>query len=308
MWEKELENYVEPLNLMIVDVMNLSFRFKPRATKFTPANMEDFTPEMRKALQVTLHKMGEEMLKTIQSLARSYSVKDVILVTDFKGSKYRKALYPEYKANRKDKYANQTEVEKYMAEEYFKALDNAYELMRNAFPLFKFEGVEADDLAAYFTLNLKDSYPKVWLISTDRDWLQLLDDTVHQFSYVTRKEYFASELFDLVNVDSPKQYAILKCLQGDSGDNIPGIQDIGPKRGYALIKDYDSILDLIDDLPLPGKQQYVKRLNEGAATLLRNYELMDLVEFHRQAIGEDVIKDHLESFVNERKLDMAKRY
>lgn len=308
MWEEEIENYVEPLNLMIVDVMNLSFRYKPRATKFTPANLEDFTEDMRSAMQIALAKMGEDMLRTIYSLAKSYNVKDIILTADWKGSKYRKELYPEYKGNRAEKYANQTEVESYMATEYFKALDSAYELMQRALPLFRFEGVEADDLAAYFTLKLKDSYPQVWLISTDRDWVQLIDDTVSQFSYITRKEYRLSDMFENFNVDTPQQYAMLKCLQGDSGDNIKGVQDIGPKRGYAIIKDYDSILDLIEALPMPGKQKYIQRLNESADLLLRNYQLMDLVEFHETAIGDEIIKTHLEPFVNERKACMAELY
>lgn len=308
MWDDELDNYIEPLNLMIVDVMNLSFRFKPRATKFTPKNMSEFTEPMQASVKNTLAKMGEEMLKTIYSLAKSYNVKDIILVGDCKGSTYRKEIYPEYKANREERYANQSEVEAWMAKEYFQALDAAYELMYKALPLFRFKGIEADDLAAYFTLQLKEAYPQVWLISTDQDWLQLLDDTVSQFSYITRKEYRKSTLFEDVNVDSPEQYAMLKCLQGDSGDNIKGVQDIGPKRGYAIIKDYSSILDLIDALPIEGKQKYIQRLNESAELLFRNYQLMNLVDFHETAIGNEIITEFLEPFVNERKACMAELY
>ena len=61
--------------------------------------------------------------------------------------------------------------------------------MEESFPLLRFEGVEADDIAAHL-VKYKDKYGlgSIWLISSDRDWDLLIQDNVSRFSYVNRKE------------------------------------------------------------------------------------------------------------------------
>lgn len=253
--------------LLIVDALNLAFRWKH-------SGATDF---------------AEDYKRTVQSLAKSYKAKWVIIAADQGSSSYRKALYPEYKQNRKDKFAEQTDAERAAFELFFEDYEKAMQLIRDTtdYPVLKFQGTEADDIAAYITSQI-DSLPidEVWLVSSDRDWDLLLSEKVSRFSYVTRKEYTIhnwSTHYECRHED----YISIKCLQGDSGDNVPGVPGIGPKRAQALVEQYGSALDIVANLPINSNLKYVQQLNESGDLILLNYQLMDLVSFCRDALGDN---------------------
>ena len=89
----------------------------------------------------------------------------------------------------------------------------------------------------------------------------------------------------------PEQYISLKCLTGDKGDNVPGIPGIGPKRAVQLIRDYGDAMDIYNSTPIESRYKYIQALNENAEQLLVNYELMDLMTYCDDAIGQDNIED-----------------
>ncbi len=249
-------------NLMIVDGLNLSFRYKHRGQC-------DF---------------GADYLKTVRSLAKSYDCVDTIITSDLKGSKYRKALYPEYKANRKDKFKDQSDEEKEQAAAFFQGFDECMDLCSQAFPVIRLEGVEADDVGAYLVEELEPYYDNIWLISTDKDWNLLLSEKVHRFSYVTRREYTLDNFFEEMGCDTPEEMITSQCLQGQTKDNIPGVKGIGVKKAYNILRQYGDTLDIVEQLPLPGKQKFIQELNASGDMLSLNVQLMDLKSFCREAI------------------------
>jgi 5'-3' exonuclease len=121
-----------------------------------------------------------------------------------------------------------------------------------------------------------------------------------RFSYVTRKETTLDNWSTHYDCD-PEEYISIKCLQGDSGDNVPGVPGIGPKRAAELVKKYGSTYDIIASMPISGKYKYIDNLNQfGADALMLNYQLMDLLEFCDEAVGpqnctkiDDVLKEYL---------------
>ena len=248
---------------LIVDALNLAFRWKHQGRT-------DFRYEYE---------------KTVKSLADSYKCENVIMTADGGSSSYRRDILPDYKQNRKDKYATQTEEEKIAFEEFFEEYQATLELMEQSFPLLRFEGVEADDIAAHL-VKYKDKYGlgNIWLISSDRDWDLLIQDGVSRFSYVNRKEVKIENWHDHYEV-TPEQYISLKCLTGDKGDNVPGITGIGPKRAASLITEYGDALTIYDSLPLPSKYKHIQELNASGERILQNYELMDLMSYCDDAIG-----------------------
>ena len=248
---------------LIVDALNLAFRWKHQGRT-------DFRYEYE---------------KTVKSLADSYKCENVIMTADGGSSEYRKGILPDYKQNRKDKYATQTEEEKIAFEEFFEEYQATLELMEESFPLLRFEGVEADDIAAHL-VKYKDKYGlgSIWLISSDRDWDLLIQEDVSRFSYVNRKEVKIENWHDHYEV-TPEQYISLKCLTGDKGDNVPGITGIGPKRAASLITEYGDALTIYDSLPLPSKYKHIQELNASGERILQNYELMDLMSYCDDAIG-----------------------
>lgn len=152
--------------------------------------------------------------------------------------------------------------------------------------------MEADDIAAHIVENKAEyGFKEVWLISSDRDWDLLIRPKVSRFSYVTRKEVTNENWAEHYDFDI-ETYISIKCLQGDLGDNVPGVPKIGPKTAAKLAAEYGSALDIADAIPIPGKYVYIKNLNEfGADNVRRNYYLMDLISFCDEAIGEENIKE-----------------
>jgi len=257
-------------NLLIVDGLNVAFRWKHQ-------NILDFK---------------YDYIRTIESLAKSYNAGTIIVCADG-GSSYRKEIYPEYKANRKERFADQTEQEAKEFEMFMAEFQDTLTLIKKKYPVFHFRGVEADDIAAYITQKIK--YDECWLISSDKDWDLLISDTVSRFSTVTRKETTVhnwDEHYDFEIED----YITFKCLTGDKGDNVPGVPGVGPKRAVQLMQQYGTVFDIYDACPLEGKYKYIQAVNENAEQLLTNVELMDLVTYSEEAIGEEnkkVIEDTL---------------
>lgn len=252
--------------LMVVDALNLAFRWKHTgATDF-----------------------AEDYKRTVDSLRKSYKAKWVIITADQGSSSYRKNIYPEYKQNRKDKFAEQTDAEKAAFELFFEDYQKTLDYLRECgYPVLQFKQTEADDIAAYIS-SVANQYPveHTWLISSDKDWDLLVSDTVSRFSYVTRKEVTANNWH--THYDFPHEdYISVKCLMGDTGDNVIGVEGIGPKRAKALVEEFGTALDIVAALPIQSKLKYVKALNDSGDKIMLNYQLMDLVTFCRDALGDN---------------------
>lgn len=251
-------------NLIIVDGLNIAFRWR---YKRVPYYTNDY-------------------VRTVESLAKSYNCGNMIILADG-GSTYRKNIYPEYKGNRKDKYDTQTETEKKEFEQFLGEFANAFKKLKSkGYMVIKNKGLEADDLAAWI-VGKKEEFGigDIWLISSDKDWDLLIKDGVSRFSTVTRKEITIDNWEEHYDVE-PDKYLTLKCLAGDTGDNIPGIAGIGPKRAVSLINDYGDLYDIYDSCPIDSKYKFIQSLNENADRLLLNAELMDLESYAEQAIIE----------------------
>lgn len=276
-------NQTDPKSLMILDSLNLAFRYKH-------SKAVDF---------------ATDYMRTVESLQKSYKTKKLIVAGDMGSSSYRKAIYPDYKQNRKDKYANQTEQEKEEFEQFFAEVQQILSMYEEEgkFPVMRFQGVEADDIAAYIVSKRKRyDLDQIWLISSDKDWDLLIDKGVSRFSYVTRKEITKDNWKEHYDFDID-DYISIKCLTGDSGDNVLGVPGIGPKRAVQLVQEYGSTYDIIAALPISSKYKYISALNEfGADNLFLNYKLMDLVTNCEEAIGEqncEQINAKLDEYLNE---------
>lgn len=258
-------------SLMIVDSLNLAFRYKHSgAIGFCT-----------------------DYMRTVDSLKKSYKANKLIIAGDMGSSSYRKAIYPDYKQNRKDKYADQTEAEKEAFEAFFQEVQEIltqYEVEANH-PVARFQGVEADDIAAYIVSKRKKfALNQIWLISSDKDWDLLVAPGVSRFSYVTRKEITHDNWLDHYDC-TQDEYISIKCLMGDSGDNVVGVAGIGPKRALQLVQEYGSAYDIIAAMPISSKYKYITALNEfGSEGLMLNYQLMDLITYCEEAIGEENCK------------------
>ena len=164
---------------------------------------------------------------------------------------------------------------------------NAFKrLSDKGYLVLKHSGLEADDLAAWIVGKRKNfDVGNIWLISSDKDWDLLIQDGVSRFSTVTRKEITVDTWDEHYNFE-PEYFLTFKCLAGDTGDNIPGISGIGPKRATQLIEQYGDLYDIYNSCPIDSKYKHIQSLNENVDRLLLNAELMDLESYSEQAVIE----------------------
>lgn len=257
-------------NLLLIDGINLAFRYLQRK------NYNNYT---------------DDYIRTVTSLGKSYGAKRIICCFDAGASAYRKAMFPEYKQNRK---IERSEEEQERFTQFFNCLSDTIDAL--PFEHYKFKGVEADDIIAYFTKYLSSKYDHTWIVSSDRDLYQLLKSNVSIFNMYSRKEIdvdYLDEQFGL----TPREYSYARMIEGDSGDGINGVEGIGPKRSIALIKEYKTIDGLISNLPLAGKAKYIQNLNKSIDILQRNEKLINLLDYIDDVIASVEKQDLIEEML-----------
>lgn len=252
-------------NLLLLDSNNISYRYVRRSN---------------------YNSYQDDFIRTATSLAKSYDAKRTIACFDYGKSYYRAQLFEDYKGNRKEQLSEEEQQRK---DEFFAVLNVLPELMSNE--VVKLRGVEADDTITYLVERFKHEYNHIWIVSSDKDLIQLVDDNVSIFNIFSRKEITKQSLQDDLNL-TPQEFMLSRIIEGDSGDNIKGIEGIGPKRAQTLAREYKTLDALLAALPIKGRSKYICNLNAGAALLRRNERLINLKQYNLAAIsaskdGED---------------------
>ena len=229
-------------------------------------------------------------LRSVAAVVRLIKPTRCIIVFDGKGgSRRRKDIYPEYKANR----ANKTAFNRYQE---FASLEDEQDSMRrqfgrviqylNCLPVttLSIDNVEADDIMAYIANEIyTDDKNRVTICSTDRDFLQLVNNRISVWSPIKKKMYTPSVMQEEFGFSS-KNYLLYRSFIGDKSDNIPGLKGVGPK---SLIKYFpvftedreitvEEIVQYANDVD--KKYKVHSLVSENKELLELNYKLMQLKE------------------------------
>ena len=229
-------------------------------------------------------------LRSVAAVVRLIKPTRCVIVFDGKGgSRRRKDIYPEYKANR----ANKTAFNRYQE---FASLEDEQDSMRrqfgrviqylNCLPVttLSIDNVEADDIMAYIANEIyTDDKNRVTICSTDRDFLQLVNNRISVWSPIKKKMYTPSVMQEEFGFSS-KNYLLYRSFIGDKSDNIPGLKGVGPK---SLIK-YFPVFSEDRELTVEEIVQYANDVDkkykvhslvsENKELLELNYKLMQLKE------------------------------
>lgn len=141
------------------------------------------------------------------------------------------------------------------------------------------EGYEADDISGTLAKMASEKDMNVFLVTSDKDYLQLVRDKVNVL--LTKKgvtniaSYNQNVLFDEYGI-TPKQFIDLKGLMGDSSDNIPGVKGVGEKTGLKLIKEYGSIDGIYENIEqIQGKLR--EKLESEKVQAYMSKELSEII-------------------------------
>lgn len=167
----------------------------------------------------------------------------VAVCFDVSRKTFRNEIFDGYKANRKG-MPDELRVQLPLVKEILTAL---------GFKVLGLEGYEADDLIGTLSAAAANSGNEAFIITGDRDSLQLVNDKVTVLLPSTKQGktettvYTPEKVLEDMGV-KPNRIIDLKALMGDSSDNIPGVAGIGPKTAVELISQFDSLENLYENL------------------------------------------------------------
>lgn len=167
----------------------------------------------------------------------------------------RLEMYPEYKAGRKP-----------APPDFYAQVPMLHDLL-DAFgwPLYELDDYEADDIMGTLATKAAKKDIETMLVTSDMDMLQLVDPHIHVFALkkgLSNIELYSPASFTAKYGIRPDQFLDLKALKGDSSDNIPGVPGIGEKGAIDLLKSYETLDGVYDNLALI-KDNLRKKLEAG---------------------------------------------
>ena len=164
------------------------------------------------------------------------------------------------------------------------------------------DNVEADDVIAYLSLEyFKEK--NIYIMSCDKDFLQLVDDRVKVWSPSKKKLYACADIFNEYGV-SCQNFINYRVLEGDASDNIDGIKGAGLK---TIIKCFpiftenkrftiQEIINYSDSKK--GKLKLYDTILENRSIIERNYELMQLFDTQIQSFSQLRINEVMDKPIN----------
>lgn len=179
---------------------------------------------------------------------------------------FRNVAFPEYKAHRDEAPADLI-MQLPMIQQVLDAMN---------IPLISIAGFEADDILATVAEHAKSKGIKVYLVTSDKDCRQLIDENVTMYNIRKHLEYGRAELLADWGI-TPAQVVDLQTLVGDTADNVPGAVGIGIKTASSLLQEFGTIENIYANM---DKISGVKRKENLAAfaeriTLVRNLVTLD---------------------------------
>jgi len=174
---------------------------------------------------------------------------------DAPGDTFRHEEFEDYKANREET-PDDLKPQFGMVKEVLEALK---------VPTFEVDRYEADDLIGTLAKKAEQEGYQVTIVTGDRDQLQLISENI-------RVMYTKRGISDIVDYDletfreeyelEPEQIIDKKALMGDKSDNIPGVDGIGDKTSTKLLKEFDTLERLLDNIEEVGGKKRKQKLRE----------------------------------------------
>ena len=243
----------------------------------------------------TMNEDGDHMggvtgfLKSIGKAIRTFRPTRVIIAFDGKGgSQRRRKIFPDYKENRKTMNRLNRTYEGWKNRDEEKASMN-YQLMTLAqilaclpVTVMAPSNVEADDVIAYCAHLVEERGGQAIIMSTDKDFLQIVSDSVELYNPIKKKSYDVDAVLDEYGIH-PNNFAVFRAMDGDKSDNIPGVRGVGQKllvRNFPQLSE-ESKVDIDSILEFAGEQttgKLFENIRNNRAVIERNYELMQLAD------------------------------
>jgi DNA polymerase-1 len=243
-------------------------------------------------------------MRSLGYVTRIFDPTRVLVIWDGKGgSGNRQNIDPNYKAQRATSrithwglYDTKEEETEALINQLFRTQDYI-----DCLPIHQLmiEKLEADDIIAWIAKKASlSNVKKCTIVSSDKDFLQLVDDTIEVYAPIKKKTFTKDNIFEELKV-LPENYNIVKALIGDNSDNLQGVKGLGIK---TIVSEFPKLLTEITNLEyvykvaeekLEGKKIFAKIIHNWDR-VETNFELMDL---HDTAL-DDKEKQYVNSIIS----------
>ncbi len=234
----------------------------PTAATYVFVNMinklrKDFQPEYLAAIYDVGAPVHRNELATQLKDVRKFNIKTQAFET---------VEYGGYKANR-----TETPPDLIQQQPYIRRALEAFRI-----PILYYEGFEADDVIGTLSCKLSALGHKVFVVSSDKDMMQLVNDDV-----VILNPTKDNLILDRAGVEQslgvpPERVVDVMALRGDSIDNIPGAPGIGDKGSVELIQQFGSVEAALDRADEVKKKTYRESLQNNRENILLSKELVTI--------------------------------
>jgi DNA polymerase-1 len=223
----------------------------------------------------------------INKLRKDFSPHYLAAIYDLSGPVFRDARAMEMKAvkkfNIKTQQFEEIDYLGYKANRAEMPADLAQQLpfIRRALeafriPILSYEGFEADDVIGTLSCKLSALGHKVYVVSSDKDMMQLVNDDV-----VILNPTKDNLILDRAGVEAalgvpPERVIDVMALRGDSIDNIPGAPGIGDKGSVELIQQFGTVEGALDRADEVKRKTYRESLQNNRDNILLSKELVTI--------------------------------
>ncbi|MBS4537201.1 DNA polymerase I [Clostridium sp. D2Q-11] len=206
----------------------------------------------------------------IYKILDDYEPGYISVAFDRKGPTFRHKEYTDYKAGRK-----KTPDDLGMQFPILKDVLDKMNIHR-----VEIDGYEADDIVGTLAKHCSNENMDVIVVTGDKDYLQLVDENIKVL--ITKKGMTNLETYDeKAMLDryelTAAQFIDLKGLMGDKSDNIPGVPGVGEKTGIKLLKEYDSIEGIYNNIENVSGKKLKERLIENKSQAFMSRRLGEIV-------------------------------
>jgi len=245
-------------------------------------------------------------IKILQKLVRMTNPNEIVICWDGpNGSQKRKAMNSSYKEGRKPLRLNRSVHNLTENEELQNKVWQQMQIIEylNQMPIIQLilERVEADDIISYVC---NSTHYKGWqkvIVSNDKDFLQLCDEETVVYRPTTDKIETKKTVIESMGVH-PTNMALARAMDGDSSDNLPGVNRVGMKTiatKLPFMKDERTVT--IDELlnycqNIDSKLKVYKNISESKDLIEHNYQMMQLYAPLISIQGKQTIDYAIENF------------
>jgi DNA polymerase I len=174
------------------------------------------------------------MINMLRKLRNDYPAAYIACVFDAKGKTFRDDLYAEYKAHRPS-----------MPEDLAKQIEPIHEVVRAlGWPILMVDGVEADDVIGTLAVQAVEHGMQAVVSTGDKDLAQLVNEHVTLINTMSNEKLDRAGVIAKFGVP-PERIVDYLTLIGDTVDNVPGVDKVGPKTAVKWLTQYGTLDQIV---------------------------------------------------------------